>query len=182
MKNWDFTKSKQFEPVRYGNPQTRECAVDVTVEDTTIAIIKFKNGTIVQWNDCRAAREKHYHQRILYGSEGCIDWEEGLHHKGTTVPMKALIQQLMSSLNDEERENLFPAGITHTFALEIKELGDALLHGATFEVDGVVGLKAEAIPMGIYESSRLGQAVKISQIESCELENYQKEVNDSVGL
>jgi len=46
--------------------------------------------------------------------------------------MKALIQQLMSSLNDEERENLFPAGITHTFALEIKELGDALLNGVTF--------------------------------------------------
>ena len=68
--------------------------------------------------------------------------------------MKALIQQLMSSLNDEERKNLFPAGITHTFALKIKELGDAMLHGATFEVDGVVGLKAEAIPKGNYESSR----------------------------
>jgi len=177
-----YAVSKQFEPVRYSNPQAREGAVDVTVEDTTIAIVKFKNGTIIQWSDCRVAREKHYHQRILYGSEGCIEWGEGLRHKGTTVPMNELIQQFMSSLNDEERQRLFPAGITHTFALEIKELGDALLHGATFEVDGVVGLKAEAIPTGIYESSWLGQAVKISQIENCEIENYQKDINDNAGL
>ena len=77
---------------------------------------------------------------------------------------------------------LFPAGITHGFALEIKELGDALLNDAAFEVDGVVGLKAEAIPMGIYESSLLGQPGSIDQIENCESENYQKEINDSVGL
>jgi len=177
-----YAVSKQFEPVRYHNPQKKEGAVDVTVEDTTIATIKFKNDAIVQWSDCRVAREKNYRQRILYGSEGCIDWNEGLYYKGNNVTMKELIQQFMDNLSNEEREKLFPAGITHTFALEIKELGDALLEDATFEVDGMVGLKAEAIPMGIYESSWLGKAVKISQIENCEIENYQKEINEKVGL
>ena len=177
-----YAVSKQFEPVRYQNPKTREGAVDVTVEDTTMAIVKFKSGAIVQWNDCRVAREKQYGQRILYGSEGCIDLGEGLLYKGTTMPMEELVQQFMNSMSDDEREKLFPEGITQGFALEIKELGDVLLHGATFEVDGVEGLKAEAIPIGIYESSWLGQAVKIDDIESCKIENYQKDINDSVGL
>jgi len=177
-----YAVSKQFEPVRYGNPNEKSGPVDVTVEDTTIAVIKFKNGAIVQWSDSRVAREKHYNQRTLYGSEGCIDWAEGLRYNGTTVSMNDLIKQFTDSLSDEEYQRFFPAGITQTFALEIKELGDALLNGGTFEVDGMVGLKAEAIPMGIYESSWLGQAVKVSDIENCEIENYQKEINDSVGL
>jgi predicted dehydrogenase len=177
-----YAVSKQFEPVRYRNPQTREGKTDVTVEDTTVAVITFENDVIVQWSDCRVAREKHYNMRALYGSDGCIDWSEGWRHKGETVPMNKLIEQFMSSLNDDEREQLFPAGITHTFALEIKELGDALLHNGAFEVDGMVGLKAEAIPIGIYESSWLGQAISISDIENCEIENYQRDINEGVGL
>ena len=177
-----YAVSKQFEPVRYHNPQTKEGKVDVTVEDTTIAVITFENDVILQWSDCRVAREKQYNMRALYGSEGCIDWREGWQHQGEIVPMNKLIEEFMSCLSDDEREQLFPAGITHTFALEIKELGDALLHDESFEVDGMVGLKAEAIPIGIYESSWLGKAVSISDIENCEIENYQRDINEGVGL
>jgi hypothetical protein len=61
-------------------------------------------------------------------------------------------------------------------------LGDALLHDGTFEVDGMVGLKAEAIPIGIYESSWLGQPISVSDIENCTIENYQRDINEGVGL
>lgn len=143
---------------------------------------QFESGALVQWNDCRVAREKQFNSNLLYGSEGCIDWNEGLKFNGQTLPMDELIQQFMAAIGEAEREKLFPAAITYTFSLEIKALGEALLHGADCEVDGTVGLKAEAIPMGIYESSWLGQSVELSQIENCQIENYQQEINKSVGL
>ena len=168
-----YAATRQFESVRYRKPETKENPIDVTVEDTTMAIIQFESGALVQWNDCRVAREKQFNSNLLYSSEGCIDWNEGLKFNGQTLPMDELIQQFMAAIGEAEREKLFPAAMTYTFSLEIKALG---------EVDGTVGLKAEAIPMGIYESSWLGQSVELSQIENCQIENYQQEINESVGL
>jgi hypothetical protein len=49
-------------------------------------------------------------------------------------------------------------------------------------VDGIEGMKSQAICMAVFESGWHGRAVTLEEIENCELEGYQKEINDSLGL
>ena len=59
---------------------------------------------------------------------------------------------------------------------------DAILYGNRPEVDGIEGFKAQAICMAVFESSCLNQPVSIRDIEDCKIENYQKEINDALGI
>ena len=88
----------------------------------------------------------------------------------------------MESISEDEKEKLFPSGITDTVAIELKDFADAVLTGSKPEVDGIEGLKDQAICMAVFESSWLNQPVSINDIENCEIEGYQKDINDSLGL
>jgi len=177
-----YAVSRQFEPYRYGKPELRGEPVKVTVEDAVAAVITFKSGAVVQWTFSCMTRGRELRDRFISGSQGCLDWKLGLLRKGKQTPLGELVRQMMSSLDAEAKERLFPCGMTHTFATEIKDFGDALLSGTKFEVDGLEGLKDQAISMALYESSHLSQPVKLAQIESCEVEGWQKDLNQAVGL
>jgi hypothetical protein len=36
--------------------------------------------------------------------------------------------------------------------------------------------------MAIFESSYIGKPVKVSEVENCTIENYQKEINEKLGI
>ena len=120
---------------------------------------------------------------MLYGSEGCLDWESGLWLRDKThIPGEALIEEFMGSLSTEEKETLFPGGVTDTFAVQLKDFADAVRLGTRPETDGVDGFKAQAICMAVYESARAGRPVSLREIEQCELEGYQGEINQDLGI
>ena len=54
--------------------------------------------------------------------------------------------------------------------------------GGKPEVDAVEGMRSEAICMAVYESGWFDRPVTIAEIENCELEGYQKEINDKLGI
>ncbi|HOK54536.1 MAG TPA: hypothetical protein PKV43_08725, partial [Armatimonadota bacterium] len=79
-------------------------------------------------------------------------------------------------------EQLFPRGITHTIATELKEFIDAVLYGTPIEITGLEGYKDEAISLALYESSELGAPVKLSAVENLEIETYQNRFNKAMGI
>ncbi|MFA4044079.1 MAG: hypothetical protein HZRFUVUK_000862 [Candidatus Fervidibacterota bacterium] len=177
-----FAISMRLMPVRYRKPETREEPVEITVEDTTMALLKFQDGTPAQWSLTSAAPGKSYTMRIIYGEEGCIDMQEGLYGRNTRKTLEELTNEFMESISDEEREALFPMGITDTVAIELHEFIEGVLHGKPIETDGVEGYKSQAVCMAVYESAWLNSPVKVKAVEDGEIEGYQAELNAQLGL
>jgi predicted dehydrogenase len=177
-----FALSKAYMPYRYEKPDTMEGRVDVTVEDTTFVIIKFEGDVIVQWTTCRAAPGKGFGGHVIHGSEGSIDLGGNVASRKETISGEELQKLFMESIDQHEKEKLFPGGITDTIAIELKDFADAILKGNRPEVDGIEGFKDQAICMAVFESSYLNQPVAIRDIEDCRIENYQKDINDNLGV
>lgn len=173
---------RSYMPYRYRKPDTMEDPIDVTVEDTTFATIKFENDIIVQWVTCRAAPGKGFGGHVIHGSEGSIDLSGNVTRRKESIDASQINKMFMDSLNEEQKEKFFPAGINDTIAIELKDFADAILTGSKYEVDGIEGLKDEAICMACFESSWFNKPVEVSKIENCEIEGYQKEINDDLGI
>lgn len=177
-----YAVSKAYHPFRYGKPETMEDPVPATTEDTTMAVLYFQNGVTGQWTSTNAAPGSKFSERVLYGSEGSIRWGEGLETRGGKTSMDELVKQYMAAVSDEERERWFPLGVEDTIATELHEFIKACLHGTPVEIDGIEGMKDEAISLALYESTELNAPVELSKVENCEIEGYQRRFNEQVGL
>ncbi|MFH1567117.1 MAG: Gfo/Idh/MocA family oxidoreductase, partial [Gemmatimonadota bacterium] len=178
-----YAVTRQYEPYRYDKPETRQGAWKVDVEDASFATIHFDDDVVVQWTWVGSAPGQGFSKRVIYGSEGCIDWDTGLWARGgANTGKEALIQEYRASLNEADRARLFPGGTENTFAIEIADFCQAVRGGTTPETDGLAGLRAQAICMAIFESGWFGQPVSVAAIERCEVEGYQAEVNELLGI
>lgn len=178
-----YAINKAYEPFRYDNPAEREGGYAVDVEDAMIATIKFEQGVTAQWTWVGSAPGHAFRQHTVYGSEGSLDWNQGLVPRGgEPISNDDLMQEFTNSLSDSEREYYFPGGVEDTVAIELKYFADAIRSGGQPEVDAVEGMRSEAICMAVYESGWFGRPVTIEEIENCELEGYQKEINDKLEI
>ena len=168
--------------------------VRATAEDSSMATLRMTSGAMVSWvvglgghGGCRG-------QAILgeggalktFGSRGgrAALQVEGMEEKGH--------EQLLTEAAGFELEPLaahfFPEGVATAdvdwklLALEYYELGEAILHGRPVEVDGTEGMKAVAAVYAIFESSRLGRAVSMREVESAEVYEYQAGIDAALGL
>lgn len=159
--------------------------VKVTVDDMTMAMIRYEGDVYSQWLWTRATPAKMTRIHILYGSKGALS-NDGLHlQKKETVEVKSmasLLGDMRANLEKEELERLFPAGSTNTFAIELYDFYTSIIERHKPEVDGVEGYKDMAIPLSFYESSVLDKPVKVKDVEDLRVEEYQKEINDSLGI
>jgi predicted dehydrogenase len=173
-----------YEPFRYDKSETRENPIPVTVEDTALAMLQFENDILAEWTSCKAAPGRGFNTRVVYGSEGALDWSQGfLPRQGDPVDFKALGEEFRAALSEEEKERLFPRGVTDTVATELLEYVRAVRGQAKCEVDGVEGYKDEALCFAVYESAAQGgQPVSVAAVENCEIELYQKDLNEKAGL
>jgi len=179
-----YAVSKTYNPIRYRDREKLEGPpIEATVEDTTIAVITFQNDVTVQWTSTIAAPGEKFSDRVIYGDEGSLRWGEGITLRGgKKIALEELQSDFMTDLSDEERERLFPRGITDTVATELKEFFDAVQGRGEIEVTGEEGMKDEAICMALYESAWFGKEIEIADVESCKIEGYQGELNRDVGL
>jgi len=171
-----YAISKTYNPVRFRDKDRLLDPIGITVEDTTMALLRFENGVIGSWILTNSAPGKKINFRAIYGDKGCIVWNDGVYRGDERVSMEELEKEFMNNLSIQEKERLFPNGITDTIAIELKEFFDAVLGVGDIETSGVVGLKDEAICMAVYESSLLNLPVKIGDIEECRIENYQNQL------
>ncbi len=180
-----YAISKIYSPFRYKERDKLEGPmVESTVEDTTIAIIAFQNDVTVQWTSTIAAPGEGFSNSTIYGDEGSLNWSTGITLRGgEKIPREKLQADFMASLSEEEKEKLFPHGITDdNVAIEFKQFFDAVQGKGGIEVTGEEGMKDEAICMGLYESAWFGKEIKIADVENCKVEGYQEELNKYIGL
>lgn len=178
-----FAVVRQYEPYRYDTPEKRAGAWGVDVEDASLALISFDDEVVVQWTWQGSAPGQRFNKRVLYGSEGCLDWDSGLWLRdGTNVDSDTLVKEFTAGLDEGEKEKLFPGGVTNSISVELKEFAQAVRLGMVPEVDGMEGFKAQAICMAIFESAWFNRPVSLSEIERCETEGYQAEINGALGI
>ena len=166
-----------FDPIKDG--------VKVTVDDMTMAAIRFEGRSYVQWLWTRAAPGKSMSHRMVYGAKGSLSDEE-LTVQGEggvdVYSMEALIDMMREDLSAEERERMFPKGATDTFSTELYDFYDSIVNGRRPEVDAVEGYRDMAIPTGFYESTVSGGPVRVRDVEQLKVEEYQRDINLKLGI
>ena len=183
-------------------------AIMPTVEDTSIAQMTFANGVIGTWTLASCVGERVVHT-IYYGSDGSISAADGggfpltprlQRWNGDVSESQELIQMFVESLDAEEKERLFPQAVMddpitakrqggyhneegdYGVALECYDFLCAVRDRRPPEIDGWAGRAAQAVPEAFFESSHLGEAVRIADVVSGEVDGYQAEINERWGL
>ncbi|MEW6756025.1 MAG: Gfo/Idh/MocA family oxidoreductase [Candidatus Latescibacterota bacterium] len=178
-----FARVHQYEPHRYDVPKARTGAWQVDVEDAVMAVVTFPGEVLVQWTWQGSAPGQSFSRRALYGSEGCIDWATGVWSRNDAhVDNETLVQEYLAGLAEEEKEGLFPAGVTDGFAVELVDFARAVRGGCPCEVDGMGGYRAQAICLAVFESAWLGRPVTLREVERCQTEGYQADINQALGI
>ncbi|KYH40576.1 MAG: hypothetical protein AYL33_005610 [Candidatus Bathyarchaeota archaeon B63] len=173
-----FAVNHTFDKVKEG--------VKVTVDDMTMAIVRYEGNVYSQWLWTRAAPAKRMVTHTIYGSKGALN-NEGLYlqREDGAVESKQMlnvINEMRNDLDSSELERLFPGGSTNTFAIELYDFYLALTEKRKPEVDAYDGYKDMAIPMGFYESAALNRPVTVRDVEELRVEEYQKEINERLGI
>jgi 1,5-anhydro-D-fructose reductase (1,5-anhydro-D-mannitol-forming) len=177
--------SRAFHPLRYRDGEKMKDPVPATVEDTTMALLKFANGALGQWTSTTTAPKHPFSDRVIYGENGSIRWGVGLESRTGKLTMDELIELHQSSISPEAKGKLFPCGISSQFAplsFELHEFVESVLRGGPVEIDGVEGMKDLALSLAIYESEVAGTAVRIEDIESGKIAEYQRQFDQPLGL
>ena len=169
--------------------------VPADAEDMSMAIFRMRSGVAVNWIMGIGGKTSITLQRIC-GDKGTI---EGFGGRGDRVSMNLAgeemsQEELLESVDgfalSPLEEHLFPTGITaddsdvdgKIIAIEYHELAEAVLNGREVEVGGEEALKDVAALYAILESSLAGRAVKMEEVESCEVYGYQAEIDDVLGI
>jgi 1,5-anhydro-D-fructose reductase (1,5-anhydro-D-mannitol-forming) len=171
-----------YDPIRYRKPETLEDPVQVDVEDAVMAVLTFEGGELGEWTSTSAAPGAGFSTHGVYGENGSIIFGRGLESRDEKLTMKQLVRKYRGTLKKAEKERLFPGGVTDTVATELEEFFRAVRGGPQVEITGLEGYKDQAICEAVYESHALGRAVRVADIESLRIENYQQDLNQALGI
>ena len=153
------------------------------VFNTFFALLKFANGAVgnllFSWAGHGEATGFDG-GGALYGSGGAI---KGNRLLVDGAPEREVVKAFSEEADPAERDRFFPRGVTDGFALELLEFLNAIEEGRQPETSGEEGLRDMAPCMAILESSQLGGApVKVADVETCRVEEYQNEINAHWGI
>ena len=76
----------------------------------------------------------------------------------------------------------FPVTDRKILALEYHELAECIRTGAKPEVDGAVARRDVALVYALFESQYAGRPVTIEEVETSEVDAYQREIDEHLGL
>lgn len=167
----------------------------VTVDDLVIATIVFERGVVSQWIWSDNLPGHNILRRIIYCTEGSItasygaenffrDRLEKLSSNSSILSQlkRDLINMMKRNMDQTSLQRFFPNGVEDSFAIELYDFYLAVRDGRKPEVDDVEAYNDMAVPLSIYESSYLGEPVLIEKIKSLKIENYQREINESLSI
>ena len=187
-----YAHTGNFAHLKYKCPGGK--LLDATVEDTSIASLKFKNGTVGTWNWSSVAFGKPLSFSAYYGSIGSIYSDGGYPNTpqlqlwdGTIKETRELINEFLSATDEDTIHRYFPPELFpdltkvrggYGVTLEVYDFLNAVREKRQPELDGWDGLKAQAVPIAFFESANCGQVVKVDDVLSESVDAYQQEIND----
>lgn len=191
-----FAQTANFVGIKYRSPDGN--VANSTVEDASIAMLKFKNGTVGTWSWTHVAPGQRISYSVYYGHQGSIYSEGGYPASpqlnllnGSQKDPRSLQEEFLSDISPDEKERYFPSELfpdpinlrgDHGVELEVYDFLDSVIKRRRPELDGWDGLYAEAIPIAFFESTALGTQVKVDDVISGKVEVYQKEINQKWGI
>jgi predicted dehydrogenase len=101
---------------------------------------------------------------------------------GTELTSQQIEQAYLDSLDEAEREGLFPYGSTDGFAIEVWDFVQAIVNGTEPEMDGEAGLRAKALCEACYESATTGKPVKYADVLQGTIDAYQQPIDAFWGI
>lgn len=169
-----------------------------TAEDAMYAFLNFENGVVGQWIQHYAGHGRGLAQRFVYGSKGNLELPRDRSGNpirlslddGTDLQDERILDYAPSYKLDSVATALFgserPWHYTFTFpecdrkliAIEYADFAHAIRTGGKPEVDGEEGLSALAALYAAFESSALGRVVTTAEVESGEIDAYQRDLNE----
>ena len=163
------------------------------VEDTWHAILRFVNGIHVTWTYSRSLHGEQVRLGNYYGSAGTMYDQGFVFHPfqgggqavladGTEVSGQQIEQAYLDSLDQAQRDRLFPYGSTDGFAIEVWDFARAIRTGDGPEMDGEAGLRAKALCEACYESATAGSPVKYADVLRGTVNAYQEPIDAFWGI
>ena len=176
--------------------EAMENEVPADAEDTSVAVFRMENGVVVNWIVGMGGSGSCSTEQIL-GTQGSF---VGFGTRGGRVGMKRASgeelnqEQMLKAAEGFELDPLtahfFPSGMSagdaavdwKLLAFEHHELAEAILQGKPVEVDGTAGLKDVAAAYAVLESAGAGRTVTMREVETCEVYDYQAEIDEALGI
>jgi predicted dehydrogenase len=174
---------------------------EATAEDAAYATLLFKNGAAGQYIEDHASHGQSGWYRQIYGSAGSMtlpgDRSGGtisLNLEGKVIEGEKVLDLLPDFHLDEVTTALFGAerlwryGLPFAqtdrkiIAIEYADFAEAIQGNHTVEVGADQGTRAVAISYAFLESGLLGQPVSIEAVLNEQVDGYQREINEGLGL
>ncbi len=175
---------------------------EATWEDATFGYVRFASGAVGQWILDHAGHGQPSRVRKVYGSKGSLDcpgdrngkpiklyFDGGKEVTGEEVidyapsyRLSPLAAQLFGGERVATYEFPFAVIDSKILATEYHEFGECIRTGPQPEVTGEIGRRDVALVNAVFESGCLGRAVTIAEVESEQVDAYQREIDQHFGL
>lgn len=166
----------------------------VDVEDYWTAQMIFESGLVGHWSWSQHAPGRKLSTRMYYGSEGSLaDRQEWMHpfqfgadlirRDGSEMSYEEIEEAYLASLSEDEKDALFPSGITDPFAIECWDFIEAIVEGRDPEFGPEESQRAKALCFALYESAHAGgQPISCEDVKSGKVSAYQDPINEYWGI
>jgi predicted dehydrogenase len=176
---------------------------DATADDAGYSTMLFESGAVVSYIEDHASRGEGMWKRAIFGSRGSMDLPGDRSGRRLTLHLPGQEPQTGAELLDHvpdfrldaataalfggdrlyEYSFEFPETDRKLIAVEYADFGAAIQGEAGRpEVDGMQGARSVAIAYAWMESQVAGRVVTVDEVLNDEVNAYQAEINDSLGL
>ena len=190
--------SRFYQHRMQGEPAT----IQPDAEETAMATLKFANGVFGQFTLSMAGHGRSVWIRQIFGAKGSIEapsdrsgkpirlkLDEGDELVGDAIldlvpdfRLDTITQKLFGFERSGSYDLPFEAIDRKLLAYEYQDFAEAIRNDRSPEVDGKRGLIATAFAYALCESGYLGKPVSLHAVAADEINAYQAEINESVGL
>ena len=174
---------------------------EATAEDAAYATLLFESGAVGQYIEDHAGHGQGISTRQIHGSQGSLDLPHDrsgqlitLHKDGEAICDDSLLalvpdfhlEPIVAALFGGDRlldyDFPFPVTDRKLIAAEYGELGRAIESGGSIEVDATQGTRSVALTYAMLESQAAGRSVTMDEVLSEEVDGYQLEIDEELGL
>jgi len=163
------------------------------VENYFHAVIRFVSGFEVGWTFSNRSHGEEIRIGRVFGMKGTITAIGPVMHPfegggiivladGRTLASEKIQLDYLMNLSGEEKQRLFPYGVTDGFSVQTWDFVNAIRTGEKPEMDGEAGLRAKTLSECCYESATLGRPVKYADVLAGRIDAYQRPIDEFWNL